>query len=170
MYLTYDTTSKPKTNQQQIAAHGAPIQASLFADGFEDGFGAWTSLEGGRNESITVRLFYLSLPNVRVEMQSVDRPNRWNAKPTDPIIDQSINHALLPKTQQIAKGGPARAGQASARINVIPSDFAHHGNRAEITHNLEDGPGTVLRCVASCIVGSIGGLVDWSNGRKKVYS
>lgn len=40
--------------QQQIAAHGAPIAAQLFADGFEDGFTAWSSLEGGRNESITV--------------------------------------------------------------------------------------------------------------------
>lgn len=55
-----DTTSSQSTStttlQQQITAQGVPVAAKLFADGFEDGFAAWTSLEGGRNESITVRL------------------------------------------------------------------------------------------------------------------
>ena len=30
------------------------MKAKLFSDGFEDGFGAWTSLEGGRDAAITV--------------------------------------------------------------------------------------------------------------------
>ncbi|KAM3571988.1 hypothetical protein VYU27_005976, partial [Nannochloropsis oceanica] len=38
---------------------------------------------------------------------------------------------------------PVRAGKQAARVTVNPGEMTHHGNRAEITHNLEDAPGTV---------------------------
>ncbi|EWM28912.1 hypothetical protein Naga_100869g1, partial [Nannochloropsis gaditana] len=37
---------------------------------------------------------------------------------------------------------PVRTGNQSVRIRVRPGDYIQHGNRAEITHNLEDSPGT----------------------------
>jgi hypothetical protein len=38
---------------------------------------------------------------------------------------------------------PVRAGNYSAKMTVRPGEYVHHGNRAEITHNLDDPPGTV---------------------------
>ena len=74
----------------------------------------------------------------------MDRPTGFKKKKNTHRLTPSRFTPILYHCIKIVEGGPTRAGQRSARINVIPSDFAHHGNRAEITHNLDDGPGAFL--------------------------
>jgi hypothetical protein len=139
--------------QEQIALHGRPLPASTFVGSFEDGFEGWTSLEGAQEDSIVVRRKQLdkwatSWERVLVEAGSACdilehslRPRPFQMAVAFTFV-LAFSFCLLPAWFAQLVSSPVRTGNQSVRIRVRPGDYIQHGNRAEITHNLEDSPGT----------------------------